>query len=222
MFREKLLKAAIKLYLGEHVLERVFAQGFCALQVGAVQSEMTVMWIEPKVNWTQLATLNPGEIAGARIEYWSTIIQTIEQNCGVVDNYVGDAIMAYFGGKDGENHAALAISCAACVLESLRKSKAPFAAVFSARIGIDTGPVSFGNIGTAKRLKFTVMGDVVNVAARLIGRMSDFRARVLLTGAVKSSAGTAANEAVLRVGELNIAQKAETIELFSFHGALEA
>ena len=53
MFRGKLLKEAIKLYLDEHVLERVLAQGFGALQVGAVQSEMTVMWIEPKVNRAQ-------------------------------------------------------------------------------------------------------------------------------------------------------------------------
>ena len=104
-------------------------------------------------------------------EYFEEMAKAISAENGMVDKYVGDSIMVLFGLPSAKPDDALhAVRCGLAMLERLKKRKEePDPGVFSAlnmRIGINTGNVTAGNIGTEFRQQYTVIGDMVNVADR--------------------------------------------------------
>ena len=113
-------------------------------------------------------TLTPREIVMMLNEYFSELVEIIHAHRGVVNKFIGDAIFAMFNVPlDDPNHAANAIR-AALAIEKVTSSRT-FGKdrKLRTRIGINTGVVVAGNIGSADRLEYTVIGDDVNIAARL-------------------------------------------------------
>jgi adenylate cyclase len=105
-------------------------------------------------------------------EYLSAMTDIIEQHGGFVDKYIGDAIVAVFGAPlDDPDHAVKAVRAAlACQarLAELRSAGGAFASHrLNTRIGLNSGEALVGNIGSHRHFNYTVMGDVVNIAARL-------------------------------------------------------
>jgi adenylate cyclase len=119
-------------------------------------------------------SLTPQRLVEQLGEYFQALTEEVAAAGGTVDKFIGDAVMAFWGAPlANPDHAAAACRCAlACQrrLAELRASwKAQGKPLFFARIGINTGPVVVGNIGSARRLNYTVIGDAVNVASRLEG-----------------------------------------------------
>jgi len=105
-------------------------------------------------------------------EYFDVMTKVILQHGGVVDKYIGDGIMAFWGApQDDSEHALHACQCALDMLKVLpsinAKWKETGGADCSIRIGINTGEAVVGNIGSSEHLNYTVIGDSVNVASRL-------------------------------------------------------
>jgi adenylate cyclase len=108
-------------------------------------------------------------------EYFAVMSDEVFRREGTLDKYVGDAIMAVFGAPMAqEDHAARAIETALAMLERLEElnSQRCRDERFSIRVGINSGRVIAGDIGSPKRMEYTVLGDTVNVASRLESSVS--------------------------------------------------
>jgi len=125
------------------------------------------------VDFTALSESMPAdEISTVLNEYFGYIAQIVDACYGHVDKYIGDCVMAVFGAPESDTlHAQHAVECAALIqylVDTLnRQRKAQGRVVLKFHIGINSGAMLAGNIGTADRLEYTVMGKEVNVAARL-------------------------------------------------------
>ena len=107
-------------------------------------------------------------------EYFEGMVDVIFKNKGVLDKYIGDAIMALYGAPfEGPEDAANSVRTAHDMFGELRKLNGKRAgsnmAPLDIGIGISTGRIIVGNIGSPKRMEYTVIGDSVNLASRLEG-----------------------------------------------------
>jgi len=133
----------------------------------------------------------PSELVGLLSVYFDEMTRIIGLHGGTVDKFIGDGIMAFWNAPgDDPDHAAhaclAALECTRrlAALKSADKSLAPL----SARIGIATGEVLVGNIGSHERLNYTVMGDTVNLASRLEGLNKVYGTDVLVSDATFADA----------------------------------
>jgi adenylate cyclase len=125
------------------------------------------------VGFTQIAEdIRPEEIVSILNKYFSLITRACELNHGMVDKYLGDGVMLVFGApQPDENHRFHAISCALLMQRlvghenMLREKLGLFPVKF--RIGINSGIMIAGNMGSSERMEYTVVGDTVNLASRL-------------------------------------------------------
>jgi adenylate cyclase len=127
------------------------------------------------VGFTQIAErIRPEEIVSMLNTYFSLITRACELNHGMVDKYLGDGIMLVFGApQPDENHRFNAINCALLMQRLVaqenvrREEQGLFPVKF--RIGINSGTMLAGNMGSRERMEYTVVGDTVNLASRLCG-----------------------------------------------------
>ncbi len=128
--------------------------------------------------------------------FFETVTRPVARAGGQVSGHVGDAVVMYFPIPDGESERAVCAGAVKAGLEGLEALASPSAAGFRgpaaplhARVGIDLGPVVHGNIGSAGRFSFTIIGTPVNRAARLQALAKDLGAVVLTTAALAEAAG---------------------------------
>jgi class 3 adenylate cyclase len=144
--------------------------------------------------------------------YFETVVASVERYQGVVTQFQGDAILAVFNVPiSAPDHAANALRAA---LEIVHAADAQaFAGVRARnRVGLTTGRVVAGAVGSAGRLSYTVHGNAVNLAARLEQMNKDYGTRVLLT---EKTAERCPGFALRRVGEATIRGYAEPVTLYT-------
>jgi adenylate cyclase len=130
--------------------------------------------------------LTPEEVVRRLNIYFKAMVEVVFQFDGTLDKYVGDAIMAFFGApKDDPDHANKACRCALGMREELTKVnerlQSEGIAPMKIGIGINTGGVVVGNIGSERRLEYTVIGDHVNLASRLEGMNKEFGTTIIIS-----------------------------------------
>jgi adenylate cyclase len=141
-------------------------------RLGGERRSLTV-YFSDIVNFAAIAeALAPEQLVECLGEYLGALSQPILETGGTVDKYIGDAIMAFWGAPERHaGHAAAACSAALRSREVLAGLRSRWQAQgrppFFARIGLNTGDVVVGNIGSSARLNYTVIGDAVNLASRL-------------------------------------------------------
>ena len=138
--------------------------------------------------------MEPSELVRDLAKYLEVMANTLREHGGTVDKFLGDGILAFFNApRDLPDHAAR--SCRAAVraherLRALRRTwRAEGKPAFRARIGLHTGEVLVGNIGTPERFEYTVIGDAVNLASRLEGLNKLYGTWTLSSQAVRDAAG---------------------------------
>ncbi len=125
--------------------------------------------------------LTPKEIVTMLNEYFSVLVNIIQSHKGVVNKYIGDSIFAMFNVPlDDPNHAVNAIYAALEIENVMTTHTFGKNRTLITRVGINTGVVVAGNIGSADRMEYTVIGDDVNVAARLEQLNKQFGTNILL------------------------------------------
>ncbi len=142
------------------------------LRLGGERKELTVYFTDIQGFTPMAESMRPEELEKLLNAYLSTITDIILQYGGTVDKFEGDAIMAFFGAPvDQKDHAIRACKAALESLKALEQLKSQFIKSgwppIRARTGINTGTVVVGNMGTKTRFDYTVIGDSVNLAARL-------------------------------------------------------
>lgn len=133
-------------------------------------------------NYTTLSEgLSPEEIVQLLNEYFAVLVQIIQENNGVVNKFMGDSIFAIFNVPlDDPDHASHAIKAALAIKEITSTMEFGKKHHLKTRIGINTGSVVAGNIGAADRMEYTVIGDDVNIAARLEQLNKQFNTQILI------------------------------------------
>jgi class 3 adenylate cyclase len=162
---------ALRPYVNSSVLEQIRTQG--AKGTLANQKRLVTILFADIRGFTSLSeTLSPDEMVPMLNEYFDAMVNVIQKHHGVVDKFIGDAIMAVFGLTQPRERSTLDATRAAIEMrEEVEKLMAHRSSlgmpVFSIGIGLNTGEILAGNIGSENRKDYTVIGDAVNVASRL-------------------------------------------------------
>jgi adenylate cyclase len=152
----------------EMILKRSREGRSVAIEVA--EEVVTVLFCDI-VGFTSMSErLGPGEVAGLLNTFFDRMTRAIFHHKGSVNKYIGDAIMAIFGAPlPSGTHAELAVRAALLMQQEVAviQDTVPADRRFRVRIGVNSGRVVVGNIGSTQRMEFTVLGDAVNVAQRL-------------------------------------------------------
>jgi adenylate cyclase len=141
--------------------------------------ELSILFSDVRNFTTMTESADPMELIKTLNEYLSEMTDVIFKYDGITDKFIGDGILAYWGAfTPGKNHAELASRAALEMLERLavlnERWKVEGRKELAIGIGINTGEVVFGNVGSGKKIEFTVIGDPVNLAARLESQTKEF------------------------------------------------
>ncbi|MBT5415970.1 MAG: adenylate/guanylate cyclase domain-containing protein, partial [Rhodospirillaceae bacterium] len=153
--------------------------------LGEARSQRIAVLFADMVGFTSLSEqLNPAETMALLRAFHGRMAELVFAHGGTLDKYIGDAVMATFGTPaPGPQDAANAFACALAMDAELaawsREREAAGAPPVRAGIGLHFGPVLMGDIGDARRLEFAVIGDTVNVAARLEGLTRELEAAIV-------------------------------------------
>lgn len=133
---------------------------------------VTVMFTDIRGFSTIAEHMDASETAALLNEHFDMLAEPIEAEGGTVDKYIGDAIMAFWGAPEHQSdHAARAMRAAAEIQRRVRADNAQRAAAnlpeIAVRVGVHTGQVVVGNIGSRNRINYTIVGDAVNIASRI-------------------------------------------------------
>lgn len=157
-------------------------------------------------------SMTPEQVVQMLNEYFPAVIEPIERCGGVVNQFQGDAMLVTFNVPiDDPAHADKALQAARGIIDVCRERT--FAGVsLKTRIGINTGPLLAGNVGSGQRMNYTVHGDAVNVAARLEALNKTYGTTLLISA---STVGELTDPGGLtRVGEVAIRGKDQSVEIY--------
>lgn len=141
--------------------------------LGGTEQIITVMFVDIRSFTARSAHLSPTKAVGLLNEFLRAMVETVEgQHAGMINKFLGDGFMALFGiGNNNLNHADAAVAAACSIQETLEQLNGERQArgeePVEIGIGINTGPAIVGSIGSPERMEFTVIGNTVNVAARI-------------------------------------------------------
>lgn len=164
-------RLALERFLAPEVADMVAANP--QIKLGGVNQKVSVMFADIR-GFTQFSEhTEPARVVEVLNEYFTRVTDVILDNDGMIDKYIGDAVMAVFGapiskGNDAANAVRSAIQIQRLVEEMNRDAAARGWPQLGVGIGINTGTAIAGNIGSPRRLDYTVVGDAVNIAARLM------------------------------------------------------
>lgn len=185
--REKsFLRSAFSRYLSPEVISEIIADP-SKLNLGGEKKELTAMFTDIKGFSTISEKMDPTDLVALLNRYLTEMSNIILENKGTIDKYEGDAIIAFFGAPISfENHATLA--CRSAILmkraevnlnKYLVEENINVGEIFT-RIGVNTGDMIVGNMGTPNKMDYTIMGNAVNLAARLEGVNKQYHTKGIL------------------------------------------
>jgi len=181
----KHIKGAFAHYVSPDVIDEIM-QYPEKLNLGGERRVLTVLFSDVQ-NFTAIAeSMDSTKLVELLNEYLTAMTDIVLKYRGTLDKYIGDAIMAFYGAPIArEDHAFMACYTAIGMVEELQKLREAWAdrklPQLNMRLGIHMGEATVGNMGSAKRFDYTVMGDTVNLASRLEGLNKAYGTAILLT-----------------------------------------
>lgn len=175
--------AAFQKYLPADLVQILVKNNQLA-QVGGINRTMTIFFSDLEGFTTISETLGPGLVPYLS-DYLKDMSAQIDAENGTIDKFIGDAIMAFWGAPNVNDNQATdacraALRCNRLLQKQAEQAEKDGKPVFRARIGLNTGRVIVGNIGSDKRMDYTVLGDPVNLAARLEALNKAYDTRILI------------------------------------------
>jgi adenylate cyclase len=184
--------SAFRKFIPADLVRLLLRQGVEAKPGGAIQ-ELTVMFIDV-AGFTGLSERMGDRVVPLLSGYLDLASEIIDAHGGTIDKFIGDAVMAFWGAPTPQNdHALLCCRAALTFCKALEAARLADdqGQPLQVRIGINSGRVLVGNIGSELRLNYTVIGDVVNVASRLEGANKHYGTRILIGAETQRLAGEA-------------------------------
>ena len=214
--QQSLQRSALERFLSPEVVEMVVANP--DIRLGGVNQEVTVMFADIRGFTTMSETMEPSRVVEILNEYFTRVTDVIFDNGGTLDKYIGDAVMAVFGAPISKgNDAAAAVNSAMHIQRLLVELNRDAAArewpELRVGIGINTGHAIAGNIGSPRRLDYTVVGDAVNTAQRLMTNAAG--GQILISESTARKLGKTGKTIDLeRLPELKVNGRSEAVPVF--------
>jgi adenylate cyclase len=230
-------EAFARQYMGRELLDFVIHNPD-SLKLGGQNSEMTVYFSDVAGFTTVSETLgpnNPERLVELLNIYLERMTDLMLETGAVIDKYIGDALMCFWGAPmDMQDHAVRACRGALACRAELQRMQPLFAdsvrqiapqlikpdgSVLSARAGINSGLMTVGNMGSSKRFAYTVMGDAVNLGARLEPQCKEYGVDMLIG---ENTEGMVRSEFTIRpIDLIVVAGKTKPVEVFELIGGKE-
>jgi adenylate cyclase len=182
--KETKIRHIFQKYVPQELIDKLFANPE-AMLVGENRI-LSILFSDIRSFTTISEKMKPDVLVGALNRYFSIMVDIIMGRGGIVDKYIGDAIMAFFGAPvQHEDDAVQSVLGGIEMLEGLEKFNEGQRSIgepeFHIGVGINYGEVTVGNIGTDRKMDYTVIGDMVNVASRLEGLTKRYHQPLLIT-----------------------------------------
>ncbi len=177
--------------------------------------EATILFSDIAGFTTIAEYLTPAELVGALNDYLETVLAPIREHGGVVHTFIGDGLFASFNMPLAcESHAVAAVRAALDIQRAVgSRTFGDQGVALATRIGISTGPVIGGDIGAGKRMNFTLLGDTVNLAARLEELNKQYGTRILVSQSTRDACGETFTFDPL--GRVTVRGRSESVAIFS-------
>ena len=193
-FVEGAEKRVVKKLFGRYVSKDVYQQLLSnpeLAELGGKRRDMTVLFSDIRGFTAITEKGNPEELVGQLNDYFSRMVAIVFRHQGTVDKFVGDMVMALFGAPlDDPAHAEHAAAAAIDMVRELGELNRKWVDEGRARldigIGINSGDMIAGNIGSSTIMSYTVIGDNVNLGSRLESLNKDYRTRIIISDATRA------------------------------------
>ncbi len=208
------LRVTMGKYMTEEVLQHVLAG---EVELGGKTLEITILFCDLRGFTTFAEKRSAQELVGILNEYFTEMVDCVMGQGGVVDKYIGDNIMAVFGAPvSRSDDASRAVRAALAMRAALVTLNARFAerGIEPLRfgIGLHTGEVVAGNIGSVRRMEYTVIGDAVNLASRLESKTKELDTDLLISDATRAKLDD--SFVVEANGEISVKGRAQPVTIF--------
>jgi adenylate cyclase len=212
--RRKELRAAFGFYLSPQMADKIANSDF-DLRPGGEIVEATVIFTDLE-NFTTLSEdLDPSEVSAILIAYFEQTTRCILERRGTIIKYVGDAVMAAWGAPVDEPAHAICAAEAACDLHALTEIEVR-GRKLRTRIGINSGKVLAGNLGSSFRFDYTMIGDTTNFASRLESLNKHLSTQILISQAVREQLDD--KFTTRRLGEFRVVGKIHSVIIHELLG----
>ncbi len=210
------IKQAMGKYLSQDIMKNV-VQNIDDIKLGGKKAVVTVLFADIRGFTSMSEKLSAEEVSVILNEYFTEIEPIISKYNGVINKFIGDAVMAIFGEPIQDiNHAKNAVLCANEMLKTVDKLRDKW--LFEGKpkieigIGINTGEAFVGNIGSEKRLEYTVIGDMVNLASRIESYNKVYKTSLLISSSTYQHVSNIAD--VIKISEVSIRGKSKKMDIY--------
>jgi adenylate cyclase len=214
------IKNAFRYYLGAEVIEQLIADP-SKLTLGGEKRELTIYFSDIEKFSSFSEKLDPPALTALLNEYLGAMGGIIKEEGGYLDKYIGDAIVAFWNAPMPQaDHAAragrAALRCQRLLAERREEWREKFGAVVKNRIGLNTGAVVVGNMGSAERFNYTMLGDAANLASRLEGANKAFGTYLMVSETTWQQSGR--NFVGRELGQLRMVGRKTPVKVYELAG----
>ncbi len=210
------VKSAMGKYMSEDVMKRV-VMDIDNLGLGGKKATVTVLFSDIRGFTSMSEQMSAQQVSEILNEYFTEMEPIISKYNGIINKFIGDAIMAVFGEPiQDKNHAQNAVKCAYEMLEKVKELQKKWAKENKPKIeigiGINTGEVFVGNIGSVNRMEYTVIGDTVNLASRLESYNKIYKTKLLISPTTYEEVKSFAD--VIKISDVQIRGKSHKMDIY--------
>lgn len=212
------LRSAFGQFVSPEVVDRIAREG---AELGGGLRTVSVLMSDLRGFTTLSEKLPPDRISAMMNEYFTAMVDVIMARRGMINDFIGDGILAVYGAPaDDPDHAWHAVATALEMQAALRQLNERWQAggrgTLAMGVAVHTGEVFAGNLGSPRRKKYTVLGDTVNTVARIEGLNRDLGTAILISGA--TLAAVRGRVEVRDRGAVHVKGRAQPVELYELLG----
>lgn len=219
-FVEDMEKRKVAKLFGRYVSRDVYAQLMAhpdLAELGGKRREMSVLFSDIRGFTSVTERGDPEELVSQLNEYFSRMVTIVFRNKGTVDKFVGDMVMALFSAPlDDADHAENAVRTAIDMVRELGELNRAWAArgmtQLDIGIGVNSGDMIAGNIGSSSIMSYTVIGDNVNLGARLESLNKDYKCRIIISDATRARLKSEYD--IRPLGDVIVKGKSKAVQIF--------